>query len=171
MKIVTSGLSRLVFIYGDYAIKIPWLNPVAIRRTYIRNRHEGKLEQKIERFGKNKIVSLIMYIPYILNSNKREYLYFLENKDKEYLLPILKTFFFGYILVQPRGDVFNISDKRWKKFMNRMKKKGVSNIDLLKSENFCDFKGKITLLDYANTQTQEELEHFDFSQIINSGVS
>ncbi len=170
MKIVTSSLSRLVFIYRDYAIKIPWFNLVAIRKAYIRNRDKGRLKQKIERFGKNKVISLIMYIPYVLNSNRREYQYFLENKDKEYLLPVLKTFFFGYILVQPKGDIFNISDTKWKKFLKRMKQKGINNIDLLKPENFCDFKGKIRLLDYANKETQVELNKFNFNQIINSTI-
>lgn len=165
MKIVTQGLSRLVFICGNYAIKIPWVNFVALTRVLIKSTKEKTFNEKRNRFGKSVTSSIVRYIFYILSSNRREFLFFKENKDKECLLPIIKTFFYGYIVIQPRGRVLKGTDSKWKKLLKKVEGK-VNNIDLLKPENFCEFNGKIRLLDYASTTTQYELTKINFEVLL-----
>ena len=161
MKIITTGLSRLVIIHKDNAIKIPWLNILAIVKSYRRNKREGKLGEKINRFGGNKVLVIYNYILYVLNSNRREYLYYTKNKDKEYLLPIKKTFLFGHILIQPKGNVLREQNQNWKKIVKKIKRACIDHIDLLKPDNFCVSNGRIKLLDYANKETQKIIEDME----------
>ena len=139
MKIVTQGLSRIVFIYGDYSIKIPWIIFVILIKCFSKYKNTNKINERINRYGKNKILAIFRYIFCILSSNRREYLYFKEHKNEESLLPVIKIFLFGYIIVQPKGDVFNHSNPRWIKFLKKIIKRGVNDIDFLKPENFCEF--------------------------------
>lgn len=162
MKIVTQGLSRLVFIYGDYAIKIPWINFILLFKYFSHYKNEGIFNTKVKQYGDNKILAIPRYIFYILSSNRREYLYFKKNKDKECLLPIIKSFLFGYIIIQPKGNVFNSHNPRWANFLKKIILRDVSSIDLIKPENFCEFNNSIKLLDYAGNQTQYILDHFGF---------
>ena len=162
MKIITQGLSRLVFIYGDYAIKIPWINFVILIKCFLKYKNEGIFNEKASHYGKNKILAIPRYIFYILSSNRREYVYFEKHKNEETLLPIIKVFLFGYIIVQPKGNVFKSSNPRWIKFLKKIIKRGINNVDLIKPENFCEFNGFIKLLDYAAEDTQEILNLHGF---------
>lgn len=165
MKIITQGLSRLVFICGDYAVKIPWINFILLVKIFLKYRNEGIFNEKANRYGKNKIVTIPIYILHILSSNRREYLYFKKNKNEESLLPVIKSFLFGYIIIQPRGNVFSHSNPRWIKFVKIIIKRGVKEIDLIKPENFCEFNGLIMLLDYGGDRTQEILDLLGFEII------
>lgn len=113
MKIVTHGLSRLVFIYGDYAIKIPLINVAQMIKFCLKYKNEGTFDEKASRYGNNKILAIPRYVCHLLSSNRREYLYFQKNKNEESLLPVIKAFLFGYIIVQPKADVFSSSNPRW----------------------------------------------------------
>lgn len=165
MKIITQGRSRLVFIYEDYAIKIPWINLFLFIKCFIEYKKEGILNEKANRYGKNKILAIPIYLFHVLSSNRREYLYYIKHKDEEVLLPIIKSFLFGYIIIQPKGNVFNSCNLRWKKFLKKLIKKGIKHIDLVKPENFCEFNGFIRILDYGNDQTQEILDFYGFELI------
>ncbi len=165
MKIITQGLSRLVFIHGDYAIKIPWINFVLLIKCFLKYKDEGIFNEKANRYGKNKILSIPFYIFHILSSNRREYLYFKKHQEEETLLPVIKAFLFGYIIIQPRGNVFNSSNPRWVKFLKKIIKREIKSIDFLKPENFCEFNGLIKMLDYGNDQTQEILDFHGFGII------
>jgi hypothetical protein len=165
MKIITQGLSRLVFIYGDYAIKIPWINFVLLIRCFSKYKDGGIFNEKINRYGKNKLLAVLRCIFHVLSSNRREYLYFKKHKNEETLLPIIKAFLFGYIIIQPKGNVFSASNPRWIKFLKKIIKKGIKEIDFLKPENFCEFNGLIKMLDYGNNQTQEILDLHGFEII------
>jgi|GEM_PF-2317575 len=158
MKIITQGLSRLVFIYGDYAIKIPWINFVLLIKCFLKYKEEGAFRDKANRYGKNKLLAIPRYLFHVLSSNRREYLYFKKHKNEEVLLPIIKVFLFGYIIIQPKGNVFSPSNPRWIKFLKKIIKKRIKQIDFLKPENFCEFNGLIKMLDYGNDQTQEILD-------------
>ena len=162
MKIITQGLSRLVFIYGDYAIKVPWINFVILIKCFLKYKNEGIFNEKTNLYGKNKILAIPHYIFYVLSSNRREYLYFKKHKNEETLLPIIKAFMFGCIIIQPKGNVLTPSNPRWIKFLKKIIKRGVNNVDLIKPENFCEFNGLIKMLDYGSNQTQEILDFYGF---------
>ncbi|MDD3662535.1 MAG: hypothetical protein PHT84_01580 [Candidatus Pacebacteria bacterium] len=165
MKIITQGLSRLVFIYGDYAIKIPWINFVLLIKCFLKYKNEGIFEKKASRYGNNKIMAIPCYIGHILSSNRREYLYFKKHQNEEALLPVIKTFLFGFIIIQPKGNVFTSSNPRWLKFLKKNTSRGITDVDLTKPENFCEFNGLVRLLDYGNDQTQEILDCHGFGVI------
>ena len=165
MKIVTQGLSRLVFIYGDYAIEIPWINFVLLIKCFLKYKDEGIFNEKASRYGKNKIFAVPRYLFHIISSNRREYLYFKKHKNEDSLLPVIKAFLFGYIIIQPKGNVFNSSNPRWIKFLKKIIKRGIKQIDFIKPENFCVFNGSIKMLDYGNDQTQEILDFHGFEII------
>ncbi len=165
MKIVTQGLSRLVFIYRDSAIKIPWINFFLLIKCFLKYKDEGIFDEKANRYGENKILAIPRYIFYILSSNRREYLYFKKHKDEEALLPITKAYLFGYIIIQPKGNVLNSSNPRWGKFLKKIIKRGIKNVDFFKPENFCEFNGLIKMLDYGSDQTQEILDSHGFGII------
>lgn len=60
---------------------------------------------------------------------------------------------------------FNSSNPRWIKFLKKIIKRGIKQIDFLKPENFCVFNGSIKMLDYGNDQTQEILDFYGFEII------
>ncbi len=161
MKIVTQGLSRLVFIHGDYAIKIPWINFVKLIECFLRYEKEGVFNKKAKRYGENRILALFNYIYYILSSNRREYLYYKKHQNEKHLVPIIRAFLFGLIIIQPKGKVLSHSHIRWKNLLGKITEKGIKHVDLVKPENFCEFNDDIRLLDYAGTETQYMLD-FDY---------
>jgi hypothetical protein len=167
MKIITQGLSRLVFIYGDYAIKISWINIPRMILCLLQDKKDGVFNEKAKRFGKNKILAIPNYLFHILSSNRREYLYFKKHKDEEVLLPIVKAFLFVYIIIQPKGNVFNSSNPRWIQFVNKIIQRGMNHVDFLKPENYCEFNGLIKMLDHGNDQTQKVLDFRGFIVIKN----
>jgi len=166
MKIVTQGLSRIVFVYKGIAIKFPWINFLKLFKCFLKYKKEKSNHQKMNRFHKNTILAFLKALLHILNANRREYLYFKKHPEEKSLLPITKAFLFGHIIVQPKGDVFDVINPRWEKLSLKLIRIGVINIDLLTPENFCVHNGEIRLLDYGSDLTQEVLDSLGF-EIIN----
>ena len=165
MKIVTEGLSRIVFVFDNTVIKIPWINFFKMIKCFIKYKKDGIFNKKSKRFHSNKILGIFYYLFYIISSNRREYLYFKKHPKEKSLLPILKSFMFGYIIIQPRGDVLNSTNPRWNVFLLKLTKMKIDNIDLLTSSNFCIFNGSIKLLDYGSDLTKNALNTFGFEII------
>jgi hypothetical protein len=160
MKIITNGLSRIVFIFGDYAVKIPWINLYKLIKVLIKNKEEGNFEKKASQYGKNRIISIFTYFLYVILANRREYLFYLEHKNEKNIVPIIKIFLWGLIIVQPKAN--KLSELEIKK-LKKIKKMGIEDTDLLDPENFGNLKGKVVLLDYASKITQKILILYKFN--------
>ncbi len=165
MKIITTGTSRIVLVYKDIAIKFPWINFFKLYRDFCRARKNGTVSKKIGRHHKNKVIAVIKYFLHLLTANRREYLYYKNNPTEESLLPVIKSFMFGYIIIQPKGEVLSAVNPRWEKCRQKLQNKGIDDFDLLEPMNFCIFKGKVTLLDYASVVTQSALNSCGFEVI------
>lgn len=164
VKIVTEGMSRIVFIYKDIAIKFPWINVSKIVRGFLKHRKQGTFDIKIRRFHKNKVLAALIYVYYTLTANRREYLYSKKHSKEETLIPIAKVFFFGLIVIQPRVEVLNGSEQEWKVLSEKLERAN-ANADLLNPRNFCVLSGRIRLIDYAYPVTQRFLDSVGFGII------
>lgn len=165
MKIITEGMSRIVFVFKDTVVKIPWINFFKMIRCFLLHKKGGSLNEKAKRFHSNKVLAIFCYLFYTLSANRREYLYFKKHLDEKSLLRVSKGFMFGYIIIQPKGDVLNRTNPRWKTLLSKLMKMGINNIDLLTPSNFCIFNGEIKLLDYGSDTTQEVLNTLGFEII------
>ena len=165
MKIITQGISRIVFVHKDTAIKFPYINFFRVFKNFLKYKKEGRLNEKIKSFHQNKVLAVFIFLLHAISSNRREYLYFKKHSKEKSLLPV-KGFLFGYIIVQPRVDILNKEDLRWKKVLEKLEKQQVKDIDLLKPENFCIWGKTVRLLDYGSNLTQKTLNVSGF-QIIN----
>jgi hypothetical protein len=134
-------------------------------KCFLKYKKEKTTKEKINRFHHNMAIAILKVLCHILSANRREYLYFKKHPREKSLLPITKAFLFGYIIIQPRGDVLNEISPKWKKLLTKLTKKGVNNIDLLTPENFCIFSNEIKLLDYGSDLTQQELDSLGFEII------
>ena len=165
MKIVTSGMSRIVFIYKDTVIKFPWINFLKMIRCFLKYKKQGIFDQKAKNFHRNKILAVFVYFFTIITANRREYLYYKKYSKEETLLPVTKAFLFGFVIVQPRGEVLNGKEQRWKALSKKLKGIDDTNFDLQDPGNFCVFGGRVRLLDYANPSTQKVLNSAGFGII------
>jgi len=153
MKIVTNGLSRIVFLYKDKAIKVTWINFPKLIKVF-KNRKRN--------VDKNIFIDIFKIIWRILLANRREYLYFKKHSNEKFLLPINKVFLFGFITVQPKAEVCHLLDLKWQQLLQKFRKEKIHDSDLLTPENFCTHNGILKLLDYGSKRTQEELSIHGF---------
>jgi len=161
MKINTNGLSRLVFIFENHVVKVPWLNLFLLFKIYLSNKNKGLVGKKLGRYHENKVFALAILLFKCLvdslSSNRREYLYYKKYKNEESLLPI-KGYLMGNIIVQPRAEVCKETDLRWKNFLSKLRERDIDDrADLSKAMNFCVYNNSIKLLDYGNRIAQEVL--------------
>lgn len=161
MKINTNGLSRLVFVFKNHVVKVPWINLFLLFKIYTAHKNKGLINSRLKRYHKNKIIAfaMVLFNCFVgsLYSNRREYLYYQKHKNELSLLPI-KGYLMGNIIVQPRAEVFKETDLRWKNFLLKIKERNIDErADLSKAMNFCVYNNEIKLLDYANKVAQEVL--------------
>lgn len=165
MRIVTTGMSRIVFVFKDVAVKFPWINFIVVLRSYFKHKKNGVAKAKLTRFHKNKMVAAVILLGYIFCSNRREYLYWKRHPDDNFIHPVLKSYLYGFIIVQQRAAVCNASQPQWKKFVSNIQKIGVDNIGLLQPENFGILQGELKLLDYGSDLTQNVLQSAPFKTL------
>jgi len=166
MKIVTEGISRLVFVFSDFVIKVPWINLRLQISTFLRHKRAGTLADKIreKKSDPSRPLSLLRLPFHVLGSNRREYLFYQKHR-KEILLMPTKGFFFGHILVQPRGQVLSKRMRRWKRIYRRVKSLGVNQGDLINPRNFSLIMGRVVLHDFGNIHSQDVLDRLGFSSV------
>lgn len=163
MKIVTQGLSRLVLVFEDFVVKLPWINPIKLCRAAKKCKTGGSRNGKRYRFHNNFFLACIIAPFHILSANRREYKYYRKNSHERNILPITKAYFFGFILVQPKAEVLGINNIRWKKLFKKLLSFGINDVDLLTPENYGIFYGELKLLDYGNDLTQGVLDFHGFA--------
>lgn len=161
MKINTDGLSRLVFIFENHVVKVPWVNLFLLFNIYLSHKKKGLVDGRLQRYHNNKIIAftIILFNCFVsaLSANRREFLYYKKHKNEPSLLPI-KGYLMGNIIVQPRAEVCKENDLRWKNFLSKMREREIDErADLTKAMNFCIYNNQIKLLDYANKVAQEVL--------------
>ncbi len=162
MKVVTEGTSRIVFVFEDFVVKLPWLNIVRAIKSLFNDTKSGVLNNKIKSKVKYPTLIAWLIIPiHVLCSNLREYAFYKKYKHEKVLMPT-KAFLFGNIIIQPRGAVLSKRMERWKKFYRKIKETGVVDKDLENPRNFSIFMGKIVMHDYGNYETQHFLVNQGF---------
>lgn len=165
MKVSTEGASRLVFIFSDFVVKVPWINLTRLIQRILKHRREGTLTTKIrQRSDPSRPITILMIPLRILWSNRREYLFYQEHKRENILMPT-KGFFFGHILVQPRGEVLSRRMRRWKRICNRIKALKINQGDLINPRNFSIIMGRVVLHDFGFQESQEVLMTVGFDSI------
>ena len=161
MKINTNGLSRLVFVFENHVVKVPWVNLFLLFKIYLSHKNKGLIDKKLQRYHENKIIAsvIVLFNCFVncLYSNRREYLYYQKYKNELSLLPI-EGYLMGNIIVQPKAEVCRETDLRWKNFLLKIKERDIDErADLSKAINFCVYNNEIKLLDYGNKMAQEVL--------------
>lgn len=161
MKINTNGLSRLVFVFENHVVKVPWVNLLLLFNIYLSHKKKGLVDGRLQRYHKNKIIAFIIVLfncfVSALSANRREYLYYKKYKNELSLLPI-RGYLMGNIIIQPRAEVCKETDPRWKNFLSKLREREIDErADLSKAMNFCVYNNQIRLLDYGNIIAQELL--------------
>jgi hypothetical protein len=157
MKIVTEGVSRLVFVFSDFVVKIPWLNIVKLVISALKHRRNGTLPDKFLRYRSDSqsTLLLVLMLPFrILASNRLEYLFYQKHRHDKCLMPT-KGLLWGYIIIQPRGEVLSGRMRRWKRICRRIKSLGIKQGDLINPRNFSLLSGEVVLHDFGNIQSQD----------------
>ncbi|MFA6386242.1 MAG: hypothetical protein WCW04_00515 [Candidatus Paceibacterota bacterium] len=161
MKIEQGG-TRVIFIFSNIVVKIPKLKVI---RPFIRFFHHlinRQVEEKLMAFDQTSIVKAILrYFLSGIIANRFEYYYSKKHKNFDEIIPVYGLCF-GMILIQKKVQVVEEEDERWKKFLRRLVKKGIKDIDLLVARNFGWDNGRIKVLDYGRIETIREVYKLKF---------
>mgnify|MGYP003542551757 FL=1 len=146
--------SRIVFLISTFAFKVvrPRLIGFIVRMLLLPFATRRNRKMFFDTYGKNFFRSFIKYSLFGLHANLYEYHYSKKYNDPD-TMPVLKIYFFGWILVQRRGN-----DNIEKNFVSPFIKFGLP----LSPETtgwcqYCKLKGKVFLIDYGDIATIRDL--------------
>lgn len=152
------GSTRCVFVFKDFVIKFPRLRVYLFFVRLFKHTKEKNVVNKIKqhRIG---IAYLFNFFTQGVKANFREYRYSKKHPKDPEIIPV-QGLFYGLILIQPRGQEFLESRRKWKRRLKRLKKLGVTDPDMLVSHNYSLWFEKLRLHDYGNQLTVDQLSQF-----------
>lgn len=150
---IKHGATRHVILTEKYAIKIARLTPVhvlyvSLRFFYRRLRSVVGVQLHKRRSTEHPVLlflrSIVHHIGLGLRVNRAEAKYWRSTQDPK-CVPTLCTLLGGLILIQPRGEVMTESGL-WRSSA----RKHLGDRELSRAEQWCWFKGRPCIVDYAH---------------------
>ena len=146
---ITAGCTRVVFLVGDKAIKIPRLERgiVLVRQAYLSVFRRGWFKEKLaERTGKPGQI-LAKHVTGIafegILANRREYRAFRDHPELP-IAPVRGMYLWGLVLVMDRG--VNVGPRSSAHLRKRLKGWG----DLAEPRHYCRVGGRVCIIDYGH---------------------
>jgi len=152
------GTSRLVFLVGEKAIKVAIFRPLRTLYRIITFPFTGKSNRKRfhKKYGNIFCIAIIKYAIFGFYANKIEYKFYIEHKDDPRIVPTIKMYAFGLVVIQMRG--LDVSPET---FQTRNPFKNIPNLDYQEVNihyQFCEIDNKILLADYGHIETCKFLQ-------------
>ncbi len=153
---IKKGSSRIVFCFRSIVIKIPRFRIGRLLSRLVVHTKNKTVQATIEKFGNNIFSVATNYLFDGVRSNRLEHR-FSQRTNSPGILPT-KSFLWGCILVQKRGEVLHEQDRRWIKIRRIVKKYGIAEKDTTRANNFCIIDNCIKMVDYGRAETINALE-------------
>lgn len=155
---ITSGNKRIVVLLGDQAFKIGKIRFVRLFFRLLILPFSKKLRERfLVKYGDTWSSALFNDLFAGLLCNRREYDYFHQTKDKR-VIPTIKKFLGGHIIVQVRGQTASNKDVEKIYPWYRGPEYKIANLD--KPEQYCTLPadGAVRITDYGDISTIEFLK-------------
>ena len=146
---IKTGTTRVVLLANKKAIKFARVRIVRfiLRLVFSPFMSETKNKLFYEAYGKYPMFGIVKYLSVGISANRKEYRYYKETKDPR-VVPTLKMFLFGLIIVQERG--LNIS------LLELLKDNPFNDTKFFSEKyepwQFCKINNRVCLADYGRDE-------------------
>lgn len=159
---ITWGHTRIVFLYREFAIKIPKVRLLCAFKSLWRYICYSELPRSIanERYRNNPLLFTLVFLFMGISANRREFFHAQGRSFSkgEFVAPVQRLFAFGLIEVQKRGWDILVSYSLWNKLVKAFQENGISNVDMYNPDNFSIIDGVICIHDCGSRETVTVLE-------------
>ena len=146
---IKKGTTRVVLLVNKKAIKFARVRVVRfiLRLLFSPFMSETKNKLFYEAYGKYSMFGIVKYLSVGIYANRKEYRYYKETKDTR-VVPTLKIFLFGWIIIQERG--LNISSSELLNNNPFYDSKFFS--EKYEPWQFCKINNRVCLADYGRDE-------------------